>query len=171
MKKKNGSKLSRFFKVIYLKFFRINDSPQKIALGFGLGVFLGVLPGTGLVASLFLAMLFRLNRASALLGSLLTNTWISFVSFVLSVKVGAFILGLDWHSVKDGWLHVLKDFHWRNLLELSVVDTILPVVLGYFVVSFCIGILAYIISLVVVIRIKKAKREKEGGKNERKRGG
>jgi hypothetical protein len=158
MKKKEGSRLSRFFKFIYLKLFRMNDTPQKIALGFGLGVFLGVLPGTGLVASLFLAMLFRLNRASALLGSLLTNTWMSFVSFILSVKVGSFILGLDWHSVKASWMQILKDFHWRNLLELSVIDMILPVILGYFVVSFCIGILAYVASLIVVIRIKKAKR-------------
>ena len=33
------NKVARFFKALYLKLFRINDTPQKIAIGFGVGVF------------------------------------------------------------------------------------------------------------------------------------
>ncbi|MDD5669514.1 MAG: DUF2062 domain-containing protein, partial [Candidatus Omnitrophica bacterium] len=72
--KKN--KLARFFKFIYLKIFRINDTPRKIAFGFGLGVFLGILPGTGPVASVIVAAFLHANKAAALLGSLITNTWL-----------------------------------------------------------------------------------------------
>ena len=159
MRKKEGNTISRFFKFVYLKIFRINDSPQKIALGFGLGVFLGILPGTGPIASLFLAILLRLNRASALLGCILTNTWISIVSFALSIKLGSWIMGLDWHSVQNDWMQLLKDFHWRNLFQSSFMDIALPVILGFIIVSLCWGILGYIISLGVAIRIRKARNK------------
>jgi uncharacterized protein (DUF2062 family) len=92
-------KISHFFRLLYIKLFKINDSPQRIALGLGLGVFLGIIPGTGPLAALFLALLFRVNRASALLGSLLTNTWLSIVTFLLAIKVGSFIMRLNWQSV------------------------------------------------------------------------
>jgi len=68
------NKFRGFFQLLYLKLIKINDTPQKIAFGFGLGVFSGIFPGTGPLAALFLALILRANRASALLGSLLTNT-------------------------------------------------------------------------------------------------
>ena len=157
MRKKEGNKLQRFFKFVYLKLFRINDTPRKIALGFGLGVFLGILPGTGPLAALCCAFLFRINRAAAFLGSLLTNTWLSIVTFVLSVKVGAFVMNLDWQKVYQGWIALLKDFHWGNLFKLGTLEIALPVLVGYFIISLCAGILGYIISLIVVIQIRKAK--------------
>ncbi|MCX5705099.1 MAG: DUF2062 domain-containing protein [Candidatus Omnitrophica bacterium] len=160
MRKKEGNKLQRFFKLIYLKLFRINDTPQKIALGFGLGVFLGILPGTGPIAALCCAFLFRLNRAAAFLGSLLTNTWLSIVTFVLSVKVGSFMMNMEWHKVYQGWLAILKDFHWANLFKLSVLEIAFPVLLGYFIISLCAGILGYIISLIAVIQVRKSKEKK-----------
>jgi len=79
-------KIVRFLKIIYRKLVIINDTPQKIAQGFGLGVFLGVLPFFGPIAALVLSSLFRMNKAAAILASLLTNSWISVVTFLLSVK-------------------------------------------------------------------------------------
>lgn len=153
-KRKIVDKIYRFLKFIYIKLFRINDSPQKVALGFGLGVFLGVLPGAGPIASLFLALLFRVNRASALLGCLLTNTWISIVAFLLSVKVGSVIMRLDWHSVHVSCLQFIKDFHWVNLLKLSTLKVILPVMVGYFVVSFIFAFVSYLAVIILVTKIK-----------------
>jgi len=95
-------RISRFFKAVYLRLFRINDTPQKIALGLGLGVFMGVLPGTGPVAALALAFLLKVNRASALLGSVLTNTWLSIPVFLLSLRVGASFAGINYQD-----LHIL----------------------------------------------------------------
>ncbi|MBU1727661.1 MAG: DUF2062 domain-containing protein, partial [Candidatus Omnitrophica bacterium] len=118
--KKIKNKILRFFRFLYLKLFRINDSPQKIALGLGLGVFLGILPGTGPIASLSLAFVFRINRASALLGSLLTNTWLSFVTFILAIKIGSFMLKLNWQETYSQYSEFLKSFHWADLFKLSV---------------------------------------------------
>jgi uncharacterized protein (DUF2062 family) len=160
MKKKEGNRLQRLFRFLYLKLFRINDTPQRIALGFGLGVFLGILPGTGPIAALCCAFLFRVNRAAALLGSLLTNTWLSIVTFALSVKIGSFIMHLDWQKVYQDWGAFFKDFHWVNLFKLTALEIILPVAVGYFIISLCCGILGYIISLIAVIKIKKTKETK-----------
>ena len=108
-------RISRFFRVVYLKLFRINDSPQKIAMGFGIGVFLGVLPFTGPIAALAMAFILRVNRASALLGSILTNTWISIPVFLFSIRAGAFITGVKCQDLNNGWDLLVKDFHWANL--------------------------------------------------------
>lgn len=160
MKKiKAGNRFSRFLKLIYLKLFRINDTPQRIALGLGLGVFLGILPGSGPVASLFLAWVFRLNRAAALLGSLATNTWLSIVTFLLAVKAGAYVLQLNQQEVCNSWISFLKNFHFFDLFKLSILRVILPVALGYLIVSFLIGFVVYLIVLVILTGIKNAKNQ------------
>jgi len=155
MRKTNS--LKRFFRLIYLKLFRINDSPQKIALGFGLGTCLGIMPGTGPVASLVLASFFRINRASALLGSLFTNTWLSFATFFLALKTGATILGLDYASVQRQCQEYLKHFHWQDVFNISVLKIILPLIIGYAILSLALGILTYIVSLVILVYFKKKK--------------
>lgn len=141
------------------KLFKINDSPQRIALGLGLGVFLGIMPGTGPIAALFLAGFLRLNRASALLGSLATNTWLSFVTFLLSLKVGSFIMGLNWQEVNNHWKVFLKNFHWLDLFKASILKAILPVIVGYIIVAFCLGLMVYLISIVILTQIKDAKNK------------
>lgn len=149
---------SRFLKLIYLRLFRINDSPQKIAAGLGLGVFLGILPGTGPIAALFLASIFRFNRASALAGCLITNTWLSLATFLLSVKIGAFIFGLSWQQICQNWALFLKDFHWANLFKLNFLKNIFPVITGYIVIGLLIGLLAYLVILIILVLAKTKKK-------------
>lgn len=155
--KNKESKSNKFFRLphlLYIKLFKINDSPQKIALGLGLGVTLGILPGTGPVAALCLAFLLRVNRASALLGSLLTNTWLSFVTFILSIKIGSGIMKSNWQEVYKDWILFLKEFHWLDLFKLSIIKIILPVIVGYFVVAFCLGLLIYLTAIIVLTQIR-----------------
>lgn len=154
-------RIKRFFRAFYLKIFRINDSPQKIAIGLGLGVFLGVMPGTGIVASLAVAFIFRVNRAAALLGSIFTNTWLSIPVFLLAVKIGSLVTGSGYDSIKSAWSTFLKEFHWAKLMEISVYKIIFPIMIGYLVVSVFIGGLAYFIALVLINRINKRKNEKK----------
>lgn len=145
---------------IFLKIFSLNDTPQRIAQGLGLGVFLGIIPGTGPLAALFLALVLRVNRAAALLGSLATNTWLSIVTFFLSIKVGASIMRLDWQDVYHQWLQFLKDFRWVNLFKLSLLKIILPVILGYIIVAFCLGVIVYSIALIIITRIRYANKSR-----------
>jgi len=160
MRKKRAlaENIGRFFKSLYLKVFRINDTPQKISLGLAVGVALGILPGTGPIAALTLAFIFRLNRASALLGSLLTNTWISFVTFIFAVKIGAVIFKVKWQDLYQAWVSGLKNFHLTELFKLSVSKSILPVLTGYLVIALLLGIVVYLITFFLLSLQRKIKR-------------
>ncbi|MCU0652103.1 MAG: DUF2062 domain-containing protein [Candidatus Omnitrophica bacterium] len=133
---KNTKKISDLIK----RLININDTPQKRALGFGVGVFLGILPGTGPIAAIVTASFLHLNRASALLGSLLTNTWLSFVTFLSAVKIGSYLLRTDWQQSLE---------HWKSG------KIILPVLLGYFIVALFAGLLGYLLALAAIKIIRK----------------
>ncbi len=153
-----AKKIRQFVLWLYRKLFRINDSPQRTALGFGLGVFLGVLPGAGPVAAVTLALIFKVNRAAALAGSLLTNTWLSVAAFLLSLKVGAFLTGSDWQVIKGQYSSLIKDFHFKELFNTAVLEIIFPLVVGYVVIGLAAGFLAYLLTLSYLSYQKKLSR-------------
>ena len=135
---------------IFAKLFKINDSAGKIALGVGLGVFAGLLPGTGPAAALLLALVFRANRAAALLGSLITNTWLSVVTFILAIKVGSVILKMNWHLVQQQAQGLLKNFGWAKFFRLSFLEVLLPVMVGYLVIGLVLGAFSYGLTLLII---------------------
>ena len=143
---------AKIIKFIFTKFFKINDSAQKIALGVGLGVFAGLFPGTGPAAALFLAFIFRANRAAALLGGLLTNTWLSVVTFILAIKVGSAILKMNWQAVQQQAQGLLKNFGWAKFFKLSFLEVLLPVAVGYLVIGLVLGVLSYCLTLLIIRR-------------------
>jgi len=143
---------TRISQFLFSKLFKINDSPKKVALGVGLGVFAGLLPGTGPAAALFLAFIFRANRAAALLGSLLTNTWLSLVTFILAIKVGSVILKMNWHRVQEQAQGLLRDFSWANFFKLSFLEVLLPVIIGYLVIGLVLGVLSYSLTWLLIRR-------------------
>ncbi|MDD5466062.1 MAG: DUF2062 domain-containing protein [Candidatus Omnitrophica bacterium] len=150
MAKESGFKKTVNF--IFSKLFKINDSAQKIALGAGLGVFSGLIPGSGPVAAIFLAFIFRANRAAALFGSLLTNTWLSLVTFVLAIKAGSVILKMDWRQVQQKAQVLAQDFAWPKFFKLSFFEVLLPVVTGYLVIGLVLGVFSYLITLLIIRR-------------------
>jgi len=154
------NRIFRFFKLIYLKLFRINDTPQKIALGLGVGVFFGTMPVTGPLVALFFAFILRVNRASALLGSILTNTWLSIPTFIVAVKAGAMVTGADYEDIRKAWQALIKNFTLPDLFKLSMYDILLPIIIGYLMISFIISITAYLIALLALNYGKKRKKVK-----------
>ncbi len=154
MKKKNN--ILRLLKLIYLKLFRINDSPQKIALGLAVGVFLGILPGTGPIAALCAAFILRINRASALIGSLLVNTWTNILTFLLAIKIGSAIMKLDWQKVYKESLSIFNNFRFVNLFKLPILKIIYPALIGYLIIGVIAALFVYLISLVILSRARRA---------------
>ena len=146
----------RFLNLLYLKLFRINDSPHRVAAGVGIGFFCGIMPGTGPIAALFLALVLRVNRAAALLGSLATNTWLSIVTFLLSIKLGSAIMGLDWQVVRSDWQLFLNEFRWLNLFKLPILRIILPVIIGYALIGVFLGLVTYVGTLIILTKLKYA---------------
>jgi uncharacterized protein (DUF2062 family) len=152
MKKKNNLFFVRTLRLLYLKLFRTNDTPQKVACGLGIGVFVGILPGAGPFAAFVVAMLFRVNRAAAVLGALLTNTWTSLVTLLLAIKIGASIMSQDWRVLYGQWHALLRNFHWKSVFEEAFLRLVFPVLVGYLVIAMALGVLVYFISLFVLLK-------------------
>ncbi|MFA5974582.1 MAG: DUF2062 domain-containing protein [Elusimicrobiota bacterium] len=88
----------------------IPESPQRIALAFAAGVFLGVMPGVGPAAALLVAFLFHLSKVATVLGVLATNSWTTALLYTLSYRFGLWSgqleKPLEWRlvlSFEEGW--------------------------------------------------------------------
>ncbi len=147
-----------FFSEIYKHLVKINDSNQKVALGIAVGVFFGIIPGAGLIISLLAASLLRVNKAAALLGCLVTNTWISLVTAILAVKIGAFIFKISWQELWQVSLNLIRNFNFSDFFNLAILRILTPVFTGYIIISFCFALVSYLISLAA---IKQARQKKE----------
>ncbi|OGX05850.1 MAG: hypothetical protein A2Z88_01105 [Omnitrophica WOR_2 bacterium GWA2_47_8] len=161
-----SEKIKQWFRAVYHQLVEIDDAPSRKALGLGLGVFLGNFPGMGPIASVVTAYIFRVNRAAALVGSFATNTWLSFVTLALAVKVGAFLTGKNQEQLQQSWGNFRQDFHFKKIFERETFDLIVPVLIGFCVVSFVIGLCVAGIAYVILCR-KQKKRclvDKTGGR-------
>jgi uncharacterized protein (DUF2062 family) len=141
-------------KGVYRRIAGINDNPQKIAAGFGLGLFFGVLPGTGPIASVVMASVFGLNRVSSLIGCLLINTWINVVTFGAAAQIGAMLTEDDWHKIYQDWLSVFNHFSWQGLLNHMLAKSFFPLLFGYFIIGAMLGAVGYVLVLVILARRK-----------------
>ena len=158
MKKlKSKNRFLRRARLLYLKAVHINDSPGKIALGVAIGVFCGIMPAMGLVVALLLAFVFKANRAAAILGSAATNAWISFVSFLLSIKLGSVILGIDWREVYRQWHSFAGNFRFRGLFEPAILKILAPLATGYLVIAALAGLGSYVVTFILVRLIRAHK--------------
>ncbi len=100
---------------------RIDDSPEKIAGGVALGIFLGVFPtfGLGLILAVALASWFRVNKAAALLGSLIMNPFTTPFFWTLSVTVGALVFQTDHGRILEDLRHL--GVQWASLFRQGAV--------------------------------------------------
>lgn len=151
-------KVKNAFSAQWRKIISIDDSNQHIALGFSLGVFLGVFPGVGPFTAFVLAGFFKINRVAALLGVLLFNTWLTFATFVLSVKLGSWVMHLDWHKEYEQAWQLFTHFKFANLFESTIFKTLLPILLGYIIIAFFISFVVYLTTLGILTRVRKCKK-------------
>lgn len=133
--------MKNFFK----QFFLINDTPHNIAAGAALGVFLGIAPGAGVAASVVLASLLRVNRLSAVAGALATNTWTLIFALPLAAAVGGCLVG----GSKTGLIEQFNQVQHLGIQFLFskeiVFTVVLPLTLGFVVVSGALALLCYIL--------------------------
>jgi len=134
-------RVRRWGRFIYLRLVRQNDEPDKVAKGFGLGVFLGIFPtfGVGAILAVLIATWVRWNRASAALGTLIMNPFFNPFFLSLSVLAGNLLvparLRITVESFRNGKL-------WSGFFHA------IPVyLLGNILVSTIFAVLAYWLAL------------------------
>jgi hypothetical protein len=148
--------MNRFFRERVRGLFKLNDPPHRLALAFGLGVFIAFSPWLGLhIASAFLfAWLFRLNKIVVLTGSFVNNPWTIVPLYAFCLWFGIEITGgavaapdIDWRhlGVRD-LLTVLRPFLW-------------PFVAGTVVIGAAAAALSYAVFLWAVRRYRREEKE------------
>ena len=77
------------------KLLHIDDTPERTALAYAIGVFIGFSPFLGLhtLAGVAVAFLFRLNRVAVLLGAWTNTPWSLVPYYTLATWVGTRVMG------------------------------------------------------------------------------
>lgn len=142
------------FKEFFQKFFLIDDTPHKVAAGAALGIFLGIVPGEGVLTTLLLASIFRLNRLSATAGVLATNMWTTLTVLPLAAGVGAFIFNTDPGKLNSNFYTTynlgLKYF----FSKIIFFDLLLPLIIGFIVTAGVISLGFYLL-IYLLLKYKK----------------
>jgi uncharacterized protein len=133
-------RLRRAFEVL----FQVEDSPHRIALSFGLGVFIAFSPLLGLhtVMALGIALAFRLSKAAIIVGIYVNNPWTIAPMYMAGTLVGCFLLGVS----PDDLAHLRFDQHgWAfyKSLAAQLEPYLWPFVLGNTLLGIAFGLLAY----------------------------
>ena len=140
----------------------INDSAERTAAAFALGVFLGFSPFLGLhtVLGLLLAFLLNLNRVAVLLGVYSNLPWIIGEYYAFSTMLGAAITGTGLpQGFRDhlGELFGLSLVHREFWYQLAVLlrPLLWPYVVGSTVGAAACAALAYPLALAFVVRRRR----------------
>ena len=130
-------------KLNLLRFIRLSGSPDEIAKGFALGIFIGVTPTFGfeMVIAVFAAFLLRENKLAAVIGVWITNPVTAPFIYAAEYELGRRLLQLE-------PLTFDIEFTFRSLMALSW-DILLPLLSG----SLVFGVLSTAISYAVVLRM------------------
>jgi uncharacterized protein len=163
-------------KSLIQRLLHIEDTPERTALAFAIGVFLGFSPFLGFhtLLGLALAFLFRLNRIAVLLGVWSNTPWFLLPFYTFATWVGMAVVGfqIDPAFFKDLLqlgIHggFWKPSFWGQLT--SQWGLLLSFGIGSLLLSALLSLIAYLLSLrgIYLVRsrekgwIQKAKRSKE----------
>ncbi len=142
------------FRVLARKLLHIEDTPERTALAFSMGIFLGFSPFLGLhtLAGLAVAFLFKLNRVAILLGVWSNTPWWIIPYYTVATWVGAQVIKfrIDWDTLKDmfrwgrdqGFLS--SDF-WSRIA--SQWGLLLSFLIGSLILAALLALVAYPLSL------------------------
>ena len=147
--------IKNYLKSIGQKLWHLNDSPHRIALGFALGIFFGILPGAGPIAAATVAFIFRVNPVAAVTGSLLTNTWLSFVTWIPALELGSLVTGGDGPGLYAQTQELIKNFSLSNLWDISVVKILKPFLIGNVVIAASLSLMTYVVTRVIFVKRRK----------------
>jgi uncharacterized protein len=137
--------------------FRVQDTPHRIALAFGMGVFIAFCPLLGFhtLLALLLAFVFRLSRVAILAGAWTNNPWTLAPMFMAGTALGCTLFGVSPESLEAiDWSlhgHAFYVALWEGLRPLLI-----PFVVGNTVLGAIAGLLSYLVVRTVLERRQPA---------------
>lgn len=138
------------------RFFLIDDTPHKVAAGAALGIFMGIVPGEGVISSLVLATIFRFNRLAATAGVLASNMWTTLLVLPLAAYIGGIIFHIDSNElVKSSKTTLSMGF--QNFFSFTILfKLVIPLMVGYIIAAVIISLVFYFL-LYFLLKYKKLK--------------
>lgn len=136
------------------KLLHIEDTPERTALAFSIGVFLGFSPFLGLhtLAGLVTAFLFKLNRVAVLLGVWSNTPWWIIPYYAVATWLGTQVIKfrIDYGTLKDmfrwGRNQGFLGFHfWSHIA--SQWGLLLSFLVGSLILAALLALVAYPLSL------------------------
>jgi uncharacterized protein (DUF2062 family) len=134
--------------------FKLNDSPNEIALAFALGVFIAFTPTIGLhtISCLVFAWLFRMNKLAVFTAAFLNNPWTMVPIYGFCLWFGIQITGFSIDTPHIAWetltlsnaYDILRPYLW-------------PFVAGTVVVGAISALFSYFFIYWAVVRYRRAK--------------
>jgi hypothetical protein len=140
------------FRPLLKQVFHLQESPQRTALAFAIGVFIAFSPTYGLhtVMVLFCSWALGLNLLALMVGAFINNPWTLVPILGATYWVGALLLGrsdspsFDWHDVSFSAIYE------------QVMPYAVPFFLGGLVLSVLGAVLAYPLAYYFVAKHRKA---------------
>jgi len=135
------------------KLLQIEDTPERTALAFSIGIFLGFSPFLGFhtLAGLAVAFLFKLNRVAVLLGVWSNTPWWLVPYYTVATWVGMWVVQfhIDWVTLRgifqlgkdrgflaaEFWTQITSQ--WGFLISFSIGSLILALVLSFIAYPLC----------------------------------
>ncbi len=139
------------FKQRFRQVLTIKESPQKIAVSFAIGVFLGMSPFLGIhtLLGIIFAWLFSLNRVATLIGVYVTNPWTIIPIYTFGTWVGAQFMKID---------SIIPEINWNDITCLGLIDEFRQLILPFFIGTIFIGIISAVISYFIVYKTVRINR-------------
>ena len=155
-----------YIKNLVKKLLHIEDTPERTALAYSIGIFLGFSPFVGLhtLVGLAVAFLFGLNRVAILLGVWTNTPWWIVPFYVIATWVGMWVTGfrIDLASFKE----ILQSGMDRGLMSSNFWGFItsqwglfLSFLIGSLILCTLLSVVAYPLSLkwIKFYRLRKGK--------------
>lgn len=127
----------RQFKLNLIRLMRLQDSPERIARGMALGLFIGMTPTFGIQMALALVagFLLRENKLAAVIGVWVTNPFTAPFIYGLEYETGRFLLGLPHPEMQIEFTYqYLQHIGWQ---------VVVPLCLGSMIFSFVFAAVGY----------------------------
>lgn len=107
----------RAFRYFYYRFIRLQASPENLARGVALGLFISTTPTFGIQTfiALFFAALFRCSKICAVVAAQLSNALTAPFIFLGTYYLGAVIMDSPFDKKK--LTQLMANFHWDQILD------------------------------------------------------
>jgi len=146
----DAASIRRPFHALIRQVLHLQESAQRTALAFAIGVFIAFSPVYGLHTAMVVACtwLFDLNFVALLTGAFVNNPWTIVPILGVTYWTGAWLLG---HTETPA-------FNWTDLSVSGIYDQVVPYLipfaLGGFVLSVIGALLAYPVAYLLILRYR-----------------